>query len=252
MTPKHVPAPASHASPPKEALLDYYFLDFAACPLPELKKSKHPWELVEGKNALVKLAASRIEGEVHPTVVVKGNVAIGKGSVVEPYTVIEGPCVIGENVTIRPHAWVRPVTVIGNGCVIGKGVELKNALLFNGAKIGTNCFVGDSVLGKGARIGSGTILGNRRFDQQTVQVKIGGEKFSTGSDKFGCILGEYARLGANVTTAPGTLVGAHTWVTAPSIQGFIPADKLLKSFVQASLQDKPRIELKGKDAKGKV
>ena len=236
----------------KEGGLDYYFEDFAACPLQELKKFRHPWEMVEGKNSLVNPGASRIEGEVHPTVVIKGNVVIGKGTVVEPFTVIEGPCIIGENVTIRPHVWIRPVTVIGNGCVIGKGVEMKNALLFNGAKIGTNCFVGDSVLGQGTRIGSGTILGNRRFDQQVVQVKIRGEKLSTGSDKFGCILGDYARLGANVVTSPGTLVGAHTWVTAQSIQGFLPADKLVKGVTQAQVVDKARVELKARDAKGKA
>ena len=200
----------------------------------------------------MKVPKTEIKGEVHPTVILKGNVAIGKGTVVEPYAVIEGPCVIGENVIIRPHAWIRPVTVVGNDCVVGKGVELKNALLFDGAKIGTNCFVGDSVLGKGARIGSGTILGNRRFDQQAVKVKAGAESFSTGSDKFGCILGDCVRLGANVVTSPGTLIGPHTWVTAQSVQGFLPADKLVKGIVQAKMQDKQRIELKARDAKGKV
>ena len=236
----------------KEAGLDYYFGDFSSCPLEGLKQFRRPWELVEGKNPLVKVPASKILGEVHPTAVIKGNVVIGKGTVVEPFTVIEGPCIIGENVIIRPHAWIRPTTVVGNDCVIGKGVELKNALLFNGAKIGTNCFVGDSVLGKGARIGSGTILGNRRFDQAVVKIKIGGETFSTESDKFGCILGDYARLGANVTTAPGTLVGQHTWVTAQSLQGFIQADKLVKAVVQARITGKQRVELKAKDAKGRV
>lgn len=234
--------------------MDDFFDDRDACPCKGVfDKAKEAWELVKAKDEFAVLEKSEIKGEVHKSVVIKGHVKIGKGSLVEAFCVIEGPTLIGENCIVRSGAWIRPKTIIGNTCVIGHGDEIKNALIFDGAKIGTNAFVGDSVLGKGARIASGVILGNRRFDQKEIVVNYNGKKIPTGSDKFGAVVGEYARLGANLVTNPGTLIGKHSWVVGGvSLSGFIPANKLVKVKQELVIEDKEKIELKRTDAQGKA
>ncbi len=152
----------------------------------------------------------------------KGYYHIGKNVNIAPFVSIEGPVYIGDNVTISSHALIRPFTYIGDGCVIGHAAEIKHSILCDQAKVQSFTFVGDSVVGYGARVGSGTILSNRRFDQKEISLSILGQTLSTNSSFFGCILGDYARLGAGCVTLPGTLIGPYTFVH-PNIvaSGFI-------------------------------
>lgn len=239
--------------------MEDFFDDKDACPSRGIwGMVKAPWELVnaekQGLNALEKQKEGAISpgAELHESVVVKGKVAVGAGTVIDPFVVLEGPLVIGEKCEVRSGAWIRPGTVVGNECVIGHGVELKNTLMFNEAKIGTNCFVGDSVLGKGARVGSGTIIGNRRFDQKVIGIKIGDEKHSTGTDKFGAILGEYSRLGANVVTNPGTLVKKHGWVLSGVVLRGLEEKVLMDERARHLIRLEKAMKLSKTDMKGKV
>ena len=175
-----------------------------------------------------------------------GNYYIGEGTVIYPGVVIEGPVYIGKNVKIMPGAYVRPGTIVGDKCVIGFNSEVKNSIIQNGAKIASLAFVGDSILGKSARIGSGVITANRRFDQQNIKLKQeNGEKIDSGSDFFGCILGDYARIGANSVTSPGTLIGPYTWIyPATSVHGFIPAEKRIYNKSNWNVEENGKTELK--------
>lgn len=185
-------------------------------------------------------------------VVINGKVEIHKTAKIMPFTVIEGPVKILKKAIIRPHTWVRPNTIIGKNTVIGKGSEIKNSVIGNNAKIGTNCFAGDSVLGKAARLGSGTILSNRRFDQKIIKIKIDSKTISTKKDKFGAILGDYTRTGANATLSPGTLIEKHSWVLAKNIHGYLKKNTLyLEKNSEIQTKPKPKIILKDTDLKGK-
>jgi bifunctional UDP-N-acetylglucosamine pyrophosphorylase/glucosamine-1-phosphate N-acetyltransferase len=214
----------------EELKTSYYFDDPAAFPFASVLCDLHfMQEYWKKKEDVVSAIKKDIRCPVPEHVVIRGEVFIDEGTMIEPFVLIVGPAYIGKNVLIRSGAWIRPGSIIGDDVVVGHGMELKNVHLASNVKMGTNTFVGDSILGKGARIGSGTIIGNRRFDQQEVQLTIGEKKIGTGKDKFGCILGDYVRLGSNVSTAPGTVIGKHTFVYAnASVSGFIPKDSLVK------------------------
>lgn len=175
-----------------------------------------------------------------------GNYFIDEGTEIYPGVTIEGPVYIGKNVKIMPGAYVRPGTIAGDNCVIGFNSEVKNSILQNGAKIASLAFVGDSILGKSARIGSGVITANRRFDQQNIKLKQeNGEKLDTGSDFFGCIMGDYSRIGAKSVTSPGTLIGPYTWIyPATSIHGFIPAEKKVYNKSNWTIENNAKTVLK--------
>ena len=215
-------------------------------------KSAMPWELLgELEKIKPKKTASPKKWE-KKHVVLKGKVEIADTAEIAPFCVIEGPCIIMDNAVVRPHAWIRGPVIIGKDSVIGKGCEIKNSIIGNNAKIGTNCFVGDSILGKGARIGSGTILSNRRFDQKEIKIKLEGKEFNTGKDKFGAIIGDYSRIGANCSFSPGTIVGMHSWVIATNVHGFLERDKLhVEKNGKIESREKERVELKDTDVKGR-
>lgn len=184
-------------------------------------------------------------GTLMPGAHVVGDVWIGKGSVIHPGATIEGPAWIGEGVKVSAHALIRDGAYIADDCVIGHGADIKNTLALPGAKIQINTFVGDSVLGRGARMGSGSIISNRKFNQSSIKVDLGHGVVDSGRDFFGAIMGDQARLGANVTVSPGSVIGAYTWVGSGCvIQGSIPADRLVTVKQELDIRPKDRTELK--------
>lgn len=176
---------------------------------------------------------------------ITGNYYIDEGTNIGANVTIEGPVIIGKNVTIQAGALIRPYSIIGDSAVIGHGAEIKHCIIQNKAKVQSFTFCGDSIIGKSTRIGSGTILANRRFDQKNIMLKINGEKFDTGTDFFGAIIGDNTRLGANSTSIPGTCIGPYTWIL-PTIQvrGFIPAEKRIIPKNDYLITDNPKVELK--------
>lgn len=153
-------------------------------------------------------------GAIHPTAVIGSRVSIGEGTVIGPYVVIEDDVIIGEKCEIRSHALIRERTYIGNNCVIGHSAEVKHSFVCSGAKLQGQVFVGDSIIGRSARIGTGTVIANRRFDQQPVAWRGPDGAIASPHDKLGALIGDHARLGANVSTNPGVIVGAYSWVSS--------------------------------------
>lgn len=238
----------------EELKKSYYFDEIAAFPYHEILEDLNLiHDYFQKKEDVLKTIKKDIRCDIPEGVTIKGDVFIDEGTVIEPYVVITGPVHIGKNVLIRHGAWIRPGCIIGDDVVVGHGMELKNVHLANNVKMGTNTFVGDSILGRGARIGSGTIIGNRRFDQGDISLKIKDKTISTGKDKFGSIIGDYVRLGSNVSTAPGTVVGKHTWVYGNvSVSGFIPGGSLVKLRQELEIVEKKgNHHLKSEDREGK-
>ncbi len=237
----------------KELTSSYYFEDITSCPCRgAFDNIRYPWEALERKEKIVKYERE-LRGNIHPSVIMSGNVKIGKNTVIHPYAVIQGPVEIGEGCEIRPGSMIRPGTVVGNRVVVGHGSEIKNSIIFNEAKIASNVFVGDSIIGRGARLGSGTVTGNRRFDQGIITVRVEDRKVSTEMEKFGCVLGDFSRLGANCTTSPGALIGKHAWIDGSSlVKDFVPSDRLVRIKQEAEMTGKERIYLQRTDSKGNV
>lgn len=211
------------------------FLSQYTCPVAALDNFQTLLKDVKGQT---------IKGTVQDGAIIQGDVFIDEGSVVHAGAVVEGPVYIGKNVSIRPHANLRKGCYLDDEVVIGHGADIKNALLMRGAKVQDGTFCGDSIVGRGGRVGSGTILANRKFNQTNIKIDLGGVKDS-GRDFFGAILGDYARLAANVVTSPGTVIGAYTWVgSGVVLHGTIPADTLVTVKQELDMRSKDRVDLK--------
>lgn len=240
----------------RETTPDYYFANIKdSFPYAEIFSDlAFVWEaLVKKETILERITESSIKGKVDATAIMRGNIMVGEGTVIEPQVVINGPVIIGKNCLIRPHSYLRSGTIIGDNVVVGHAVEIKDAIIFNDCKIDSHSFVGNSIFGQGVRNGSGSITGNRRFDQKDIIIKINGENFSTEMDKLGVIIGDYSRLGANCTTAPGTLIGQHVWVYPNSlIRGFVTSNSLLKLRQEQITLEKQPVVLESVDKKGQV
>lgn len=163
-------------------------------------------------------------------VIIKGEVYIGKNVHIGDFVTIEGPAYIDDNAEIGSHSHIRPGSIIGKGCVLGYTAGIKNSIMMDGSKISNHAFVGDSILGSQARVGGHAETSNRRFDQKAIDVIIGDKKYKTGSTKYGMILGEGSRIGADVMVSPGCTIGKQTFISSGiQISGFVPQNSYVKS-----------------------
>lgn len=195
--------------------------------------AERPWRLLEESldGILAALPDAEVGGRVHPGAYLLGNaISLGKGSRVAPGAVIEGPAWIGEDVDIRVGAYLRGGCWVGNGCVVGANVEMKRAILFDGAHAAHLNYVGDSILGRGVNLGAGVICSNFRHDGAEISIPHGAARLSTGRRKLGAILGDGVAVGCNAVLNPGTIVGARSQIyTGVQLRpGVYPADSVVK------------------------
>lgn len=117
-------------------------------------------------------------------------VMLGPGSSVGAYAILRGGVWADRDVTIGPHA------------------EVKGSLLFAGSAAAHRNYVGNSVLGAAVNLEAGVVLANHYNERQdkSISVLLDGNVVPTGLIKFGAILGDGCRVGANSVTSPGTLL----------------------------------------------
>ena len=93
-------------------------------------------------------------------------------------------------------------------------ILVKTSVLLEGCSIAHFNFVGDSIVGHDVNIEAGAILCNHYNEREddTVYVHVDRQRISTGLHKFGSLVGDGCRIGANAVLSPGTLLKPRTIV----------------------------------------
>ncbi|HGM5580990.1 TPA: transferase [Pseudomonas putida] len=155
-----------------------------------------------------------------------GNVAIHRSATVEDGALIKGTAIIGPGCFIASASLLRGGTWLGEGCIIGPGSELKTSIMFAGSKLAHFNFVGDSVLGAGVNIEAGAIIANYRNELETPDIRLEyqGKVITLPTPKFGALVGDHSRIGANAVVAPGAILSPGTRVGRLALLDQRPAD----------------------------
>lgn len=208
---------------------EYYFEKIDAFPIKNFFSVEHVWDALKKKDEFLETIGSEMKGVADNDSLIRGNIFIDAGTVVEYGTVIKGPVYIGKNCKIGPHAYIRPGTIICDGAEIGRA-EVKNSIIFPEVKAHHVCYIGDSIVGSNTNVAVGVQMLNVRHDNKDVVISLGSEQHSTGTRKFGAVVGDNCKLGGNCVLNPGTLIGKNCW-TYPNIflKGFYPSDKIIKT-----------------------
>jgi NDP-sugar pyrophosphorylase family protein len=137
-----------------------------------------------------------------------GEVAIHRTATIESGAVVKGPAIIGARCFVAAGAYLRGGVWLDERCVVGPGAEVKSSFAFRGSKLAHLNFVGDTILGSDVNLEAGSVVANHRNERadKQVRVRIGTELLATGVEKFGALVGDGARIGANTVLAPGTLI----------------------------------------------
>ena len=185
-------------------------------------------EYVSGR---VAVSSSSSSAHVMRGAIVGQDVILGKNVVVEPHAYIKGPAIIGDGAEIRHGAYVRDHAVIGRNCIIGHATEVKRSILMDGVSVSHWNYIGDSILGFDVNLGAGTKLSNKKIVKTEVTIRdLDGNRYPTGQQKLGAIIGDRTQVGCNSVLNPGTLLGTRCLVyPLVSVRGTHPNDQIIKS-----------------------
>ena len=153
------------------------------------------------------------------TVFLAADTKFGRDVMVEPYVVFGPGVTVEDNAVIRsfshldhahvgkgalvgPYARLRPGAKLGADVHIGNFVEIKEAVIEDGAKANHLAYIGDARLGAGANFGAGAIVCN--YD--------GAAKHRTDIGK-GAFIGSNSALVAPVTIGDGAYVATGSVIT---------------------------------------
>ncbi len=137
---------------------------------------------------------------VGPNVIFGPGVTIESGAEIKGFCHLEG-CHVSRGASVGPFARLRPGAELAEDVHVGNFVEIKNAVLDEGAKVGHLTYLGDAHVGEHANIGAGTVTCN--YDGvMKHRTEIGARAF-IGSDTM---LVAPVTVGAGALTASGSVI----------------------------------------------
>ncbi len=174
-----------------------------------------PWNIIEANRMLLsKVKESRISKDVtlEPNVEIKNAVIIGENVVISSGSVLNGPLYIGPDTYVGNNVLIRDHCSIGRESIIGFGSEVKNSVLFRGAKIYGLCYVGDSIIGQNTILSSGVTTVNTETPIKEITMTINKKELKTGFMKLGAIIGDNCEIGVNSLIFPGRKIASGSTI----------------------------------------
>ena len=136
---------------------------------------------------------------IEPNVFFGPDVTVESGVLIRAFSHLEG-CHVSRGGKIGPYARLRPGAELAEDVHIGNFVEVKNAILDEGAKANHLTYIGDAHVGERSNIGAGTITCN--YD---------------GVFKHQTKIGKHAFIGSNTMLVAPVSVGDHAMTGSGSV-----------------------------------
>jgi UDP-N-acetylglucosamine diphosphorylase / glucose-1-phosphate thymidylyltransferase / UDP-N-acetylgalactosamine diphosphorylase / glucosamine-1-phosphate N-acetyltransferase / galactosamine-1-phosphate N-acetyltransferase len=176
---------------------------------------ENPWTITQRMDNLLSAKFKTLQADYF----IKDNIAIHISAKIEEGVIIKGPAIISQNCFIAAHAYLRGGVFIGDGVTIGPGCEIKTSIILANSALAHFNFAGDSLIGSFVNMEAGSVIANHynEREQKEIAVFIDGKSTPTGSYKFGALIGDHTKIGANAVLSPGTILAPRTIVKRLSL-----------------------------------
>ncbi|HEX8038334.1 MAG TPA: LpxA family transferase [Chryseosolibacter sp.] len=168
------------------------------------------WQVTAQINRIVteKMAA------LGPDYTITEGVAIHRTASVDTRAIVKGPAIISAQCFVGANASLRGGIFLDENVSIGPACEIKSSFIFANSAIAHLNFVGDSLVGSFVNLEAGAVVANHYNERKNknITVTAGGRKFFTGVEKFGALIGDHAKIGANAVLSPGSVLPPDTVV----------------------------------------
>ena len=192
-------------------MMKIYLSDFFFSQVDEFVFHQQPWLCIADlPDIILRLRGSLGASfqEIEENVWVHASVTVEKGAI------LKGPIIIEENCFIAAHAYLRNGVYLSNNCIVGPGVELKTSWVGAKTSFGHFNYIGDSLVGSGVNFEAGAVIANHFNERENKEIWVNfrGNRINTQLNKFGSIIGDHTKVGANAVLAPGTILAPHSIV----------------------------------------
>lgn len=163
-----------------------------------------PWDLVAGIQNIILQKIKSLPAEFR----ISQGIAIHKNARIEENVTLKGPIIISDGCFVGAHAYMRGGVFLAENAVVGPGCEVKSSVILSGSSLAHFNFVGDSLIGSFVNMEAGSIVANHfneRLDK-TIFVLIDKKKTAISVTKFGALVGDHTKIGANAVLSPGTIL----------------------------------------------
>ena len=169
-----------------------------------------PWFLIQNAE---KILMDKI-ATLGPDFKIFNNVAIHKSVAIDSHAILKGPAIISANCFVGAHAYIRGGVFLDENVSLGPGCEVKRSFLFSQTALAHFNFIGDSVLGSHINMEAGAVIANHFNERKNkeISVSVNGIAYPTGLEKFGALVGDHSKIGANAVLSPGTILSSNTVV----------------------------------------
>lgn len=180
------------------------YIENAHAAFPPLAGCPYPWQATARAVELVQELLRGLGSEYR----FRNGVAIHRTARVEEGVTLKGPVVVSSGCFLAAHAYLRGGVFLDEGVVVGPACEVKSSFVFRETTLAHFNFVGDSLLGAGVNLEAGAVIANHYNErsQKEIFVLVDGQVISTGVHKFGALIGDGSRIGANAVSSPGTVL----------------------------------------------
>jgi UDP-N-acetylglucosamine diphosphorylase / glucose-1-phosphate thymidylyltransferase / UDP-N-acetylgalactosamine diphosphorylase / glucosamine-1-phosphate N-acetyltransferase / galactosamine-1-phosphate N-acetyltransferase len=161
-----------------------------------------PWNFIANISAYINKNISQFSRDFN----IKNEIAIHKTAIVEEGAVLKGPIIISANCFVAAHAYLRGGVYIGDNTIIGPGCEIKSSAIFNYTSVAHFNFIGDSLIGSNVNFEAGSIIANHFNEREDKSIKADGISQRISTLKFGALVGDHSKIGANAVLSPGTIL----------------------------------------------
>jgi len=188
--------------------LNHYILRFKIL-FSELD-GESPWHLTTNLGKIL-LQQLRTLG---PDYKVFNDVAIHHTASIDSHAILKGPAIISPKCFVGAHAYIRGGVFLDENVSLGPGCEIKTSFIFSDTALGHFNFVGDSLVGSQVNLEAGAVVANHYNERINKEISVfsNGITYPTGVEKFGALIGDQSKIGANAVLSPGTILNPNTVV----------------------------------------
>jgi len=190
-------------------LIDDFIADFSC--LCAGQQNWQPWEITDCLKEIIRIRLPQLGDDY----AIADEVAIHKTALVEAGAVLKSPAIVGPNCVVGAHAYFREGVFLDESVKIGPGCEIKNSIICSGTAIAHFNYVSNSIIGRNVNFEAGSIAANH-YNERTekrIFVLYQSEVIDTGVEKFGSLVGDNSKIGANAVLSPGTILEKDTIVS---------------------------------------
>jgi UDP-N-acetylglucosamine diphosphorylase / glucose-1-phosphate thymidylyltransferase / UDP-N-acetylgalactosamine diphosphorylase / glucosamine-1-phosphate N-acetyltransferase / galactosamine-1-phosphate N-acetyltransferase len=164
-----------------------------------------PWEVVAQLPAILEEILLELDPSEY---YVANNIAVHLSARIDPRAILKAPALICAGCFVGANACLRGGVFLGKNVTIGMGVEIKQSIIFEESAVAHFNFIGDSIIGNRVNFEAGSVIANHynERDDKAIHVQYQGKTIATHCTKFGALVGDDCKIGANAVLSPGTLL----------------------------------------------